>query len=109
MHNKDFKKFFSSIKVTSKIGGSVASDNVMNCIKGGKRFNYRLHHGASPPMGIPIDTLSHTVDNMSSSMTSHTSQPLTPNIPFTNNIVFPSYYTSFYPLLTQSGGCGNKK
>lgn len=109
MH-KDFKKLFSSVKVTSKKGGSVASDSVMSSIRGGERFPYRLHHGSGPIMGLPSSSLNQPVDNMSYSMATNYAQPLTPNIPHsTTTMLYPSYYASFYPLLTQSGGRCNKK
>ena len=106
---KDFKKLFSSVKVTKK-GGSVASDNVMNSIRGGERFPYRLHHGSGPATGLPIDSLNQPLDNMPSGMATSYAQPLTPNISnSTTTMIYPSYYNSFSPLLTQSGGLRKKK
>jgi len=104
---KDFRLFLNSAKI--KKGGSLASDNVMNVIqnelwtKGGK-LKYRLHHGAGTGTGIPAPSLTQPLNNMTNSMAVHYAQPLTPEIPSSTNMIYPSYYTTFSPLLTQAGG-----
>ena len=99
---KDYGLFFNSVRC--KKGGSLASDNVMNVLqnelwaKGGK-LKYRLHHGAGA--GLPAASLTQPISNMSSSMATNFAQPLTPTIPSSTSMIYPNYYTSFSPLLTQ--------
>ena len=99
---KDYSLFFNSVRC--KKGGSLASDNVINVLqnelwaKGGK-LKYCLHHGAGT--GLPAASLTQPINNMPASMATNVAQPLTPSIPSSTSMIYPDYYTSFSPLLTQ--------
>ena len=94
-------------------GGSLASDNVMNevspgfdkLIGGSSKIKYKLFHGygGNPPISLPAANLAQIPNNMSASMVHAYAQPLTPNIPSSSAMIFPSYYANFNPLLTNGG------
>lgn len=99
MIEDDYQMFFDSLSSSKKKGGSLASDNVMIATQGG-RIKYRLHHGAGS--GLPTASLD-SPPVMSSSVATNYVQPLTPSIPSNNTVLFPAYYGTFSPALTQVG------
>ena len=107
----NFKHFFDSFNTKPKTsGGSLASDNVVSSLKlhsgGREKSNYRLCHSQQGGLStaMPAASLDTTLNNMPNSMQTTYAQPLTPVIPTATNMIYPSYYADFYPLLTQSAG-----